>query len=679
MLVPIAFGAVLIAGKLSTFLPAFAFLCLSYIEFKAWVNNSNIGFDGFYELGILGFEFFVVSYLFQFYSKNLLYKENKLSVLERLRKAEEVAINAKNELNCTNKKLEALLKSAGEGVLGIEGDGTINFANPYAAELLEGEVNELVGLKINQLFMCPDESAQQTSEKQHRNFVKIIEALNLSKNEGSISENQWKTLKGNDFYVEYSCESLTDDDGLVIVFQNITSRKENEDLLNHLANYDTLTGIPNRQFFLHTLSKIQKISSRSNEMLAVFFLDLDHFKFINDNLGHASGDQLLIAVADRIKAVIRSSDLVARIGGDEFAILLSNLDREEHAADIAEKILLSLATPIVLDGHTFTITASIGIAVYPSDAEAPEILLKKADTAMYAAKQQGRGNYQFFRKEMQKCSDDRHRLQMLLHTAVAREEFHLNFQPIVDIHENKIAALEVLIRWTTQEGEKIPPDVFIPMAEKSGKIKEVGLWVLEKSIEQLVKWNKELPYLPVLAINVSSKQLDGSEFRQRLSDLLTTYDVKPCSLEIELTETGVMDNADICLEELRLIHDMGIKVSIDDFGTGYSSLDYLRRLPLDTLKIDQCFTREIGKSNNDEELIRLMLTMAKSLNLAVIAEGVETKEQYDFLKKYDCDMIQGYFFSKPCQAEKVVEIFSNKMILALARKPMNDDNVRFIR
>jgi diguanylate cyclase (GGDEF)-like protein len=679
MLVPIAFGAVLIAGRLSTFLPAFAFLCLSYIELKAWVNHVNIGFDGFYQLGILGIEFFVVSYLFQFYSKNLLYKDNKLSVLERLKKAEELAANARNELNYTNKKLEALLKSAGEGVLGVDANGTIDFANPYAAELLETDVKRLIGAKLESLFIVKDGEQQKTSEKQHRNFMKMNEALSINMDESSIAENQWQTLKGHKFYVEYSCENLKEEDGLVIVFQNISSRKENEDLLNHLANYDALTDIPNRQFFLHALSKIQGISKRSNEKLAVFFLDLDHFKFINDTLGHAIGDQLLMTVAERIQHIIRSSDIVARIGGDEFAILLSNLDHEKNASDIAEKILDKLAEPIVLEGHTFTTSASIGIAVYPGDAISPEALLKKADTAMYEAKQEGRGNYQFFRKEMQQNSDDKHRLQMLLHTAIEQEEFHLNFQPIIDLKNKHIVSLEVLIRWVSSDGENIPPDIFIPLAEKSGKIKEIGLWVLEKSVEQLVAWKEMMPYVPAIAINVSSRQLDSSEFRLRISDLLEKYSLSPEALEIELTETGVMDNADVCLKELTLLQDMGIKVAIDDFGTGYSSLDYLRRLPLDILKIDQCFTKGIGHSKNDEELIRLMLTMADSLNLKVIAEGVETQEQLDFLKNNECEMIQGYYFSKPCSAEKIIHFFHDLPNDVLNTNGINNGTVHYIR
>ena len=668
MFVPIAFGGVLVAGRLSAFIPSFAFLSLAIVEFKVSVNQLSINTEGLYVAGILGAEFFVISYLFQFYSKKLMHNEKRVSILEKLRKAEEYANRTQNELKATNKKLEMLLKSAGEGVLGLDHSGKVNFANPCASQLLGLQPDELTLMNIRDFLVFTHFNTDITSERQKNNYAKLREVFDFSPSDIFLPD-QWRNHAGQNFYVEYSCEELEDGEGVVVVFQNITTRKHNEDLLVHLANFDGLTDIPNRQFFLSTLKRTLKVSSRSNEKLAVFFLDLDHFKFINDNLGHDCGDQLLITIAQRLSSCIRSSDLVARLGGDEFAIMLPNIGKAQYAKNIAQTILDSIYQPICLNDNTLNITSSIGISIFPDDSKEAETLLKDADTAMYSAKKQGRGMFQCFRDQMQQEMDNRKRIQILIHQGLQNQEFHLAFQPIVDITSGKIVSLEVLIRWHTSQGENIGPDVFIPIAEDSGKIREIGIWVLEATLKQISVWKNILPYMPTMAINVSSKQLTNSDFRQKLCERLNYYHISPREIELELTETSVMENPEFCLSELRSLNNMGIRVSIDDFGTGYSSLEYLRRLPLDNLKIDQCFTRGIGADQHDESLIKLMVSMAKTLELEVIAEGVETAHQLAFLEELGCEKAQGYFMSKPCLAENVEALFEQQL---LKQSPKNN-------
>jgi EAL domain-containing protein (putative c-di-GMP-specific phosphodiesterase class I) len=353
--------------------------------------------------------------------------------------------------------------------------------------------------------------------------------------------------------------------------------------------------------------------------------------------------------------------MVARLGGDQFAVMLVDLDLAENAALTAEKILRDIGQPLNMEGAPESVTTSIGIAVAISrDARADELLAASV-SAVESAKTQGRNQFCFFEPDIQQKAEEKKRIQMLLRHAVDNGEFQLMYQPIVDIKAGKIASSEALIRWFPSNADPIRPDIFIPIAEESGQINYIGSWVLETVSRQAKSWTDDVGQSPSIAINISSKQLQNDEFRNQFSKMLETYSIPVHKVELELTETGVMDDPETCLQELTKLKELGVSISIDDFGTGYSSLDYLRRLPLDILKIDQSFTRGIGESENDEEIVRVMIRMAHAMGLKVICEGVETVEHLRFLQEHDCDFVQGYLFSRPQSPEDITRMIKGEI------------------
>ena len=377
---------------------------------------------------------------------------------------------------------------------------------------------------------------------------------------------------------------------------------------------------------------------------------------INEQAGQHVGDEILRVMATRLSKSVRPGDLVARLGGDQFAVMLVDLDVAENAALAAEKIIHEIAEPLNLAKGPTSVSTSIGIAVTGENASAPDQLMAAAASAVENAKLQGRNQYCFFEPQMQHKAEEKKRIQMLLRGAIEKNEFKLVYQPIVDIKKGKIASSEALIRWFPTGVEPIRPDIFIPIAEESGQINHIGSWVLETVSRQAQAWTEHFGESPSIAINVSSKQLKNDEFRKQFSQMLVTYNIPVHKVELELTETGVMDDPETCMAELGKLKELGVSISIDDFGTGYSSLDYLRRLPLDILKIDQSFTRGIGESENDEEIVRVMIRMAHAMGLKVICEGVETVVHLRFLQAHDCDYVQGYLFSRPQEPEEITRM-----------------------
>ncbi len=425
------------------------------------------------------------------------------------------------------------------------------------------------------------------------------------------------------------------------------------DQLQHQAYHDTLTGLPNRALFNDRLNQAILHAQRNSLILAVLFLDLDRFKTINDTLGHAIGDQLLRLVASRLRQVVRKDDTVARLGGDEFTILLNPISRAQDAGEISQKLINSLLKPFDCYGRELHITTSIGIAVYPDDGADTESLMKNADTAMYNAKAQGRNKYGFFVADMYATSLNLLEMENSLRGALAREDFVVYYQPQCDIYNGRIAAVEALVRWQHEEMGLVPPTVFIPILEETGLIVPVGEWILKNACVQVKAWNDTgIPPVRV-TVNFSSHQFNQHKLGDTIARILDEIGFPPEHLTLEITESVLMKNAEDTVRTLNDLSIMGIHLAIDDFGTGYSSLNYLKRFPIDTIKIDKSFVRDIPTDPDDTAIVKAIIAMAHALNLKVIAEGVETEEQLAFLRGYRCDAVQGFLFDKPLPNEEL--------------------------
>ncbi|MDH3454207.1 MAG: EAL domain-containing protein, partial [Desulfuromonadales bacterium] len=429
--------------------------------------------------------------------------------------------------------------------------------------------------------------------------------------------------------------------------------KKAQEQLYFMAHHDQLTGLPNRLFFADRLRQAQALAKREKHKCGILYLDLDRFKIINDTLGHAVGDLLLQEVGKRLTNCVREVDTVARIGGDEFSIVLVNLSHVEDAEQVAGKILKALAKPVQADEHELYITTSIGISIYPTHDDHPESLLKKADAAMYQAKAQGRNNYQLYDSSMDLDAERRMTLESGLRRAIERDEFHILYQPKIDSASNKITALEALIRWDHPELGTLPPAEFIALAEETGLIIPVGEWVMRRVCRDNLQWHEQgLPKVRV-AVNLSGYQLQAKNFVATVKGILEESGLAGEYLEFEIGETVIMQNPEFAVNVLIQLREMGVHISIDDFGTGYSSLAHLKRFSVNTLKIDRTFVRDIELNSTDAAITSAIISMGNSLNLKVIAEGVETEGQFAMLKERRCDEMQGYLFSRPVPVEAV--------------------------
>ena len=439
------------------------------------------------------------------------------------------------------------------------------------------------------------------------------------------------------------------------MFSDITRLKDVEQQLQQLAYFDPLTGLPNRRMFKENLDKYVNEVQRSGGRVALLYLDLDRFKFINDSLGHLAGDQLLVGVSERIAAEIRRHDLVSRQGGDEFTVALFDTDDESVIADVAMRIIESLARPFHVKGQEAYIGASVGICMLPQQAQSFEEGLRKADTAMYLAKASGKGRYCFWDKETQAAMEARVMIENDLREAVRSDQLEVHFQPIVDSVTGKPVSVEALLRWLHPKRGLIGPNQFIPIAEETGLVTELENWMIEHCCRSLRDWLKDsVPVVPV-SVNVSAQHLSDRRLEQRIVDALAGNAVPPDLLLIEITESTAMDEPMVTVEVLRSLQSLGIRSAIDDFGTGYSSLSYLKQLPADKLKVDRSFIRDLTTDPNDRDISKAIIELAHSLSMQTVAEGVEDREQLEILQDMGCDLVQGWLFAKAMTAEKTAE------------------------
>lgn len=473
----------------------------------------------------------------------------------------------------------------------------------------------------------------------------------------------WNKRKDGELFLEeITIKAIRNENGkiqnYVSIFIDITQRKKLEERLKFQAYHDDLTKLPNRKYFYYELNKMIQETSGTGKLCAVIFLDLDHFKDINDTLGHSFGDDLLIAAANRLKERLQNKGVVTRYGGDEFAIILYNLQNKFECISIMNRIMNSFSKPFTLNEFELFITPSVGISLFPNDGDDGETLVKYADSAMYHAKQEGKNTYKFFQKSYMKKSIERLVLASDLRKAIENDEFLLYYQPKLSCKTEKVNGFEALIRWDHPKHGMISPNLFIPMAEETGMIVHIDQWVLYQACLQIKEWQTQGLKPLKIAVNLSMLQFQQKNLLKVIRSFVKETGIDPSYLEIELTERVIMDDPEMALKNIKKLKSIGVQISMDDFGVHYSSLSYLKLLPLDRLKIDRSFLQDLLTNKDDQTIVKAMIQLAHNLELSVVAEGVETIEQYYFLKSLDCDEVQGFYFDKPLPASKIIKYIS---------------------
>ena len=550
---------------------------------------------------------------------------------------------AEANLKTKSSELDAILENAMVGIAFIK-DRSFLHVNHKFETLFAYERAQISGLSTRCLYLS-DIAFEQLSDE-------VDEVLNRGENfEGQL---EMVRQNGERFWCAISSKAIDEGDpqqGTIWLFDDVTQQRENEERLMNLASFDSLTGLPNRAVFLDRLEHALHKAHRESGTLAVFFLDLDHFKHINDSLGHTAGDQLLCEVATRLQSSIREGDTVARLGGDEFTVILEDVRSAQYVAKIAEKILWAISETYLLDTIEVNISPSIGISLYPADGRDMDILLRNADAAMYHAKENGRNNFQFYSAEMNAKAAERLAMETSLRRAVELGELYLNFQPQVDLRTGKVSGAEALLRWNSERWGNVSPAEFVPILEDTGLIGVVGEMVLTQACQAYIALKDKLVPDFQMAVNLSGRQFKGGQLVSYIRQLLSELGMSPNNLELEITESILMANTDLAITTLNELSAMGMTLAIDDFGTGYSSLSYLKQFPLNVLKIDRSFVRDVIDDTNDAAIVDAIIAMSHRLQLDVVAEGVETKEQLGFLQAHDCERVQGYYFSKPLDFE----------------------------
>lgn len=555
-----------------------------------------------------------------------------------------------NALRDSEARVRLLLESTSEAIYGVDTQGICTFANPACVRMLGyASENDLVGKRIHELMhhtlpdgrpypfeSCAVRLATLSGQSSHRN-----------------DEVHWRA-DGASFPVEYWSHPMYQNGelvGTVVTFVDISEQKQAEAALHRLAYYDSLTGLPNRVLFNDRLHQALSEARRHQRFVALMLLDLDRFKVINDTMGHETGDALLREIADRLKHSVRGGDTVSRLGGDEFALVFADIGSLQDVAQLAQNLLAQFAAPVGINGREIFTGASIGIAVYPTDTDDADSLLKFADSAMYHAKEGGRNAYQFYSHEMTARVQARLRLETDLRRALEKSEFFLNYQPQVDARDNRITGVEALLRWRDSDGSLIPPAQFISLAEDTGLIVPIGKWVLDAACAQIKRWHDAGHAGLIMSVNVAPRQFRDPLFLDTVRRAIASSGIPPQALELEITESILLEHSEDTRRTLDALKAIGVTLAVDDFGTGYSSLSYLKRFPIDRVKIDQSFVRDIAADADDLAIVRAIIALARALRLAVIAEGVETAEQLELLRRDGCHDYQGYFFARPMDAD----------------------------
>ena len=545
-------------------------------------------------------------------------------------------------------RAEIALNSIGDAVICTDISGNIDYLN-VAAEAMTGWLRkEAEGLPISEVFRIINGITRQKDQHPVERVLQTDEAMGLNADTVMIRRD------GSEVAIEDSVSPIHDWDGkltgAVIVFHDVSQAREMTQKMAHLAHHDFLTSLPNRLLLNDRISQAITSAQRSGTHLALLFLDLDHFKHINDSLGHATGDRLLQLVTQRLNACVRVSDTVSRQGGDEFVILLTGGHHGEDVTLIADKILADMALPYFIGNNELHVTTSIGISVYPEDGDDAETLIKNADTAMYHAKEKGRNGYQFFSSEMNARAVERQVIEALLRVALEKQEFILHYQPKVNLETGLITGAEALLRLKQGPVNLMMPDRFVPVAEDSGLIVPIGNWVLREACMQTSRWMDQGLMPGTIAVNISTLEFRKRNFVEGIRAILEESGLPAELLQLEVTETVLMHEINASVAILQELKSMGVLIAVDDFGTGYSSLGYLQKFPIDILKIDRSFVHDIGSVNGDGIIVSAVIGMGNSLKLKVVAEGVENQEQLDFLKALNCEEGQGYVLSPPLGA-----------------------------
>ena len=533
-----------------------------------------------------------------------------------------------------------------EGVLVTDTQGLIVHVNRAFMEITGYQCEDVMGQRPS-LFKSGRHSAHF--------YQQMFQALEST---GEWSGEIWNRRKSGEVYPQWqTIRVIHDDQGqvshYVAVFSDISAMKNSEHELAHLAHHDPLTDLPNRLLFTDRAEQALASAQVHKRGCALLLMDLDHFKIINDSLGHNVGDQLLKLVAERLSGLFGPGVTLARLGGDEFAVLAESCPQVVQAAALAQRMLNAMKDPFIFDGNQLFISASIGISLFPSDALSAEQLLRNADSALFKAKSAGREGYALYTEELTAHAQHRVEIAGELRRALDQHELRVYYQPVHDLHDSRLVGVEALVRWQHPERGLVPPGEFIPIAERTGLIAEIDAWVMDQACRQMCQWLADGAPLSFIAINVSSRLFARRELYEHVAQVLHTTGLDPAFLELEVTESAVMDDPEVALEQLHRLRELGLRLAIDDFGTGYSSLLRLKRLPVQKLKIDQGFVAGLPWDEDDAAIVRVVIALAKSMGMQVHAEGIEQVEQARFLLDQECDMGQGYWFGRPMPADEI--------------------------